>query len=393
MAKLRLENLTKQYQIDQGKTLDVVKGISDVEVKDGEFLTLLGPSGCGKSTLLRLIAGLEAPTQGDIFIGDKPVTKVAPGDRNIAMVFQSYALYPHMTAKENIATALKIRNLPAEEIDQRIHKAATQLKLQEGKDCLPEKPGKLSGGQRQRVALARALVRNPDVFLLDEPLSNLDALLREQVRAELKQIFTEQNKPVVYVTHDQTEAMTLSDKVAVLFGGEVQQLAPPREIYQHPANQFVAGFVGSPQMNLLELKCENNQAKLGQFAISLSNIAREHISEVDGQLKYPDHVVLGIRPEDIHQATEADAQVVRGQITLVEELGKESLISVKVEQSDIIIRALIKDDEQGKNGDHISLALPDSSIHWFYWDGSGLDPDGKPLLPYHQRYRLNQKSS
>ncbi|MDJ0599679.1 MAG: ABC transporter ATP-binding protein [Crocosphaera sp.] len=389
MAKLRLENLTKQYHIDQGKTLDVVKRISNVEVEDGEFLTLLGPSGCGKSTLLRLIAGLEPPTKGDIFIGEKNVTHVAPGDRNIAMVFQSYALYPHMTAKENIATALKIRNLPEEEIDKRIQKAAKQLKLQEGKDCLPEKPGKLSGGQRQRVALARALVRNPDVFLLDEPLSNLDALLREQVRAELKQIFTEQNKPVVYVTHDQTEAMTLSDKVAVLFGGEVQQLAPPRTIYQHPANQFVAGFVGSPQMNLLELKCQDNQAFLGHFPIPFTNIAREHISEINGQLKYPEYIVLGIRPEDIHQATETDSLVIRGQIKLVEELGKESLISVEVEQSDLIIRALIKDNGQRKNGDYISLAFPEANIHWFYWDGTGHDPDGKPLLPYHQRYRLN----
>lgn len=389
MAKLRLENLTKQYQIDKGKTLDVVKGINNVEVGDGEFLTLLGPSGCGKSTLLRLIAGLEPPTKGDIFIGQNNVTNMAPGDRNIAMVFQSYALYPHMTAKENIATALKIRNLPEAEIERRIQTAASQLKLQEGKDCLPEKPGKLSGGQRQRVALARALVRKPDVFLLDEPLSNLDALLREQVRAELKQIFTEQNKPVVYVTHDQTEAMTLSDKVAVLFGGEVQQLAPPREIYQRPANQFVAGFVGSPQMNLLELPCENHQALLGQFAISLSNVDPKHISEVDGELKYPQHIVLGIRPEDIHQATEADSQVIRGQIKLVEELGKERLISVTVEQSDLIVRALIKDDAQWKHGDYISLALPEQNIHWFYWDGSGYDAEGKPLLPFHQRYRLN----
>ncbi|EAZ94160.1 ABC transporter ATP-binding protein [Crocosphaera chwakensis] len=392
MAKLRLENLTKQYQIDKGKTLDVVKGISGVEVQDGEFLTLLGPSGCGKSTLLRLIAGLEPPTKGDIFIGEKKVTNIAPGDRNIAMVFQSYALYPHMTAEENIATALKIRNLSDKEINERIQKAAKQLKLQEGKDCLLEKPGKLSGGQRQRVALARALVRNPDVFLLDEPLSNLDALLREQVRAELKQIFTEQNKPVVYVTHDQTEAMTLSDKVAVLFGGEIQQLASPREIYRYPANQFVAGFVGSPQMNLLELDCENNQAILGKFLIPLTNVAPENIPELKGQSQGLKQIVLGIRPEDIHEATEIDSLVIEGQIKLVEELGKESLISVQVEQSDLVIRALVKDDGKKKNGDHISLALPENSLHWFYWDGSGYDPDGKPLLSYHQRYRLNQKS-
>ncbi|MEL4895879.1 ABC transporter ATP-binding protein [Crocosphaera sp. Alani8] len=391
MAKLRLENLTKQYQVDKGKILDVVKGISDVEVEDGEFLTLLGPSGCGKSTLLRLIAGLEPPTQGDIFIGSKNVTNVPPGDRNIAMVFQSYALYPHMTAKENIATALKIRNLPEAEIERRIKEAAKQLKLQEGKDCLPEKPGKLSGGQRQRVALARALVRNPDVFLLDEPLSNLDALLREQVRAELKQIFTQQNKPVVYVTHDQTEAMTLSDKVAVLFGGEIQQLAPPREIYQHPANQFVAGFVGSPQMNLLELPCQDKNASLGDFPIPLTNVAPENIPEVDGDSNGIKQIVLGIRPEDVHEATDRDSLVVRGTIKLVEELGKESLVTVDIEKSDFVIRALLKDDGERKYGDYISLALPQPSLHWFYWDGSGYDADGKPLLPYHQRYRLNSR--
>ncbi len=401
MAKLRLENLTKQYNVGQKKPLIVVNITENsqykkVEVEDGEFLTLLGPSGCGKSTLLRLIAGLEQPTSGDIYIGEDPDTKVPirvtnlpPGDRKIAMVFQSYALYPHMTAKENIATALKIQKLPENEIEERIHKKAAQLKLQEGKDCLPEKPGKLSGGQRQRVALARALVREPDVFLLDEPLSNLDALLREQVRAELKQIFTEQNKPVVYVTHDQTEAMTLSDKVAVLFGGEIQQLASPREIYKRPANQFVAGFVGSPQMNLLELNCQENTAMLGHFPISLTDIAPEYISEVGGKPKYPDQIVLGIRPEDINQAKETDSQVVRGQIKLVEELGKESLITVQIEQSDLVIRALIKDEEQWQNGDHISLALPENSIHWFKWDGTGHDQDGKALLPYNQRCRLN----
>ncbi len=237
--------------------------------------------------------------------------------------------------------------------------------------------------------MARALVREPDVFLLDEPLSNLDALLREQVRAELKQIFTEQNKPVVYVTHDQTEAMTLSDKVAVLFGGEIQQLASPREIYKRPANQFVAGFVGSPQMNLLELNCQENTAMLGHFPIPLTDIAPEYISEVGGKPKYPDQIVLGIRPEDINQAKETDSQVVRGQIKLVEELGKESLITVQIEQSDLVIRALIKDEEKWQNGDHISLALPENSIHWFKWDGTGHDQDGKALLPYNQRCRLN----
>ncbi|MGL5793551.1 MAG: ABC transporter ATP-binding protein, partial [Waterburya sp.] len=252
MAKLKLQNLQKRYRPD----VIPVKDIS-LEVDDGEFLTLLGPSGCGKSTLLRLIAGLEPPTKGQITIGEQNLNKAAPGDRNMAMVFQSYALYPHMTAAENIATSLKLRKMPQDEIKRRVNEAAHKLELT---SLLNRKPGQMSGGQRQRVALARALVRDPEVFLLDEPLSNLDALLREQVRAQMKQLFKEQNKPVVYVTHDQTEAMTLSTKVAVLNQGLIQQLDPPSRIYSHPANEFVASFVGSPQMNLLTLKCEGNKA-------------------------------------------------------------------------------------------------------------------------------------
>ena len=391
MAKLRLKNLRKEYEINKGKILIVVNGITDIEVRDGEFLTLLGPSGCGKSTLLRLIAGLETPTQGEIFIGEKNVTNISAGDRNIAMVFQSYALYPHMTARENIATALKIRKLSEEEIERRIQKAVKQLKLQEGKDCLTEKPGKLSGGQRQRIALARALVRNPDIFLLDEPLSNLDALLREQVRAELKQIFIEQNKPVVYVTHDQTEAMTLSDKVAVLFGGEVQQLASPREIYQRPANQFVAGFVGSPQMNLLELSCEGSNAVLGDFLIPLSYLDSQYIWEINGKNKWPKHVVLGIRPEDIYQSNSLNKCLkISGKIKLVEELGKESLISVQIKGSKLTIRALIKNQGQLNSGNDILLNFYDHNIHWFYWDGIKHQSNEKSLLPYYRRYRLNE---
>ncbi|ACK73033.1 ABC transporter related [Gloeothece citriformis PCC 7424] len=214
MPKLELQNLRKEYN----QKVTPVKNIS-LEVEDGEFLTLLGPSGCGKSTLLRLIAGLEMPTQGRVVIGGKTMNKIPPGDRNIAMVFQSYALYPHMSVAENISTALRLRKLPAQDIENRVREVANKLGISE---LLERKPSQLSGGQRQRVALARALVRRPDVFLLDEPLSNLDALLREQVRAELKQLFEHQSRPVVYVTHDQTEAMTLSTKVAVLYDGLVQ---------------------------------------------------------------------------------------------------------------------------------------------------------------------------
>ena len=344
MAKLKLQNLQKKYRSD----VIPVKDIS-LEVDDGEFLTLLGPSGCGKSTLLRLIAGLEPPTRGEVIIGGKNVNQAAPGDRNMAMVFQSYALYPHMTAAENIATALKLRKMPDEEIQRRVNEAAHKLELT---SLLDRKPGKMSGGQRQRVALARALVRDPEVFLLDEPLSNLDALLREQVRAQLKQLFKEQNKPVVYVTHDQTEAMTLSSKVAVLNQGTIQQLDPPSRIYSHPANEFVASFVGSPQMNLLTLKCETNKAFLGKHPLELPPKSNS------------DRIIMGIRPEDVLLASDEIEATVIGQVYLVEQLGKDNLVSVRVDNSDTTIRALLPSDVRWEDKT-IPLAIKPSKIHWF----------------------------
>ncbi|MBE9046768.1 ABC transporter ATP-binding protein [Pleurocapsales cyanobacterium LEGE 10410] len=345
MAKLKLQNLQKKYRPD----VIPVKDIS-LEVNDGEFLTLLGPSGCGKSTLLRLIAGLEPPTKGQVMLGNENLNQAAPGDRNMAMVFQSYALYPHMTAAENIATALKLRKMPQAEIDRRVNEAAHKLELT---SLLNRKPGQMSGGQRQRVALARALVRDPEVFLLDEPLSNLDALLREQVRAQMKQLFKDQNKPVVYVTHDQTEAMTLSTKVAVLNQGLIQQLDPPSRIYSHPANEFVASFVGSPQMNLLTLKCDGNRAFLGKHQLELSPIATN-----------PSQILLGIRPEDISLASSEEEATIVGQVYLVEQLGKDNLVSVKLEGSQTTLRALLPSDRQWENKT-IPLAIKPDKIHWF----------------------------
>ena len=344
MATLTLKNLQKKYRSD----VIPVKDIS-LEINDGEFLTLLGPSGCGKSTLLRLIAGLEPPTKGEVIIGGENLNKTAPGDRNMAMVFQSYALYPHMTAAENIATALKLRKMPEDEIKRRVNEAAQKLELT---SLLNRKPGQMSGGQRQRVALARALVRDPEVFLLDEPLSNLDALLREQVRAQMKQLFKDQNKPVVYVTHDQTEAMTLSTKVAVLNQGMIQQLDPPSRIYSHPANEFVASFVGSPQMNLLSLTCEGDRAILGQYKLKLP--------ASNNRL---DRVVLGLRPEDVTIAS-SEAESFTGQVYLVEQLGKENLVSIKVNNSEITIRALLPSDGDWQDKT-IPLAINPDKIHWF----------------------------
>ncbi|MDB9311484.1 ABC transporter ATP-binding protein [Spirulina sp. CS-785/01] len=361
MTTLQLENLRKQFAPD----VIPVKDIS-LSVEDGEFLTLLGPSGCGKSTLLRLIAGLEQPTAGAVKIGGNVLNDIAPGDRNMAMVFQSYALYPHMNVSENISTSLRLKNVPQEEIKRRIANVSEKLGLGH---LLNRKPSALSGGQRQRVALARALVRDPEVFLLDEPLSNLDALLREQVRQELKELFKSQNKPVVYVTHDQTEAMTLSSKVAVLLDGIIQQLDPPRRIYTHPANKFVAGFVGSPQMNLLTLNCNQNKAILGDYGFPLPQKGQS-AKMID----------MGLRPEDIHIATPEDELTVEGHVFLEENFGREVLLSVKVKGSDQTLRALIPPDDEWDN-ENIKLGWSHRQMHWFdAQSGERIEAADSPVL-------------
>lgn len=350
MAKLELKNLNKTFS----PKVVPVKDVS-LTVDDGEFLTLLGPSGCGKSTVLRLIAGLEQPTRGYISIGGRNVTNFRPGDRNISMVFQSYALYPHMNVYDNLCSALRLQHVPEAEIKQRVAMASEALDLG---GLMDRKPGQLSGGQRQRVALGRSLVRRPDVFLLDEPLSNLDALLRERVRAELKELFENQNVPVVYVTHDQTEAMTLSSKVAVLNQGLVQQLDPPHKIYNQPANLFVAGFVGSPQMNLLTLSCEGRSAVMGNHRIplpaSLTTVPRQ--------------IVMGVRPEHVQLAESADGQyTVQGKAFLVENLGMHNLVSLRVqgtENNPVTLRALLPPNNNWQN-QILNLILPPDHLHWF----------------------------
>jgi multiple sugar transport system ATP-binding protein len=346
MATLNLKNLTKAYS----RKVVPVKDLS-LTVEDNEFLTLVGPSGCGKSTILRLIAGLDQATQGRVTIGGQDVTPLAPGDRNIAMVFQSYALYPHMTVYENMASGLKLRDMGAGEIQKRIQDASKVLGLD---PLFDRRPSQLSGGQRQRVALGRALVREPDVFLLDEPLSNLDALLREQVRADLKQIFERQKSPVVYVTHDQTEAMTLSSKVAVLSEGYLQQLGTPNEIYRTPANRFVAGFIGSPQMNLLNLERVGDTVLLGDFKVNLPEAARTKGA-----------VIMGIRPEHVRLPEEGDTQTIRGDVFLVENLGMSDLVSVRIHgDENLVIRSLIPADATWSR-ENIELAIPPQTIHWF----------------------------
>lgn len=271
MSNVILKNVTKTY--DNNKT--VINNVS-LEIKDKEFIVLVGASGCGKSTLLRMIAGLENISDGEIYIGNNKVNDVAPKDRDIAFVFQSYALYPHMTVRENIAFGLKMRKVPKAEIDKKVQEAAEILNLEE---YLDRKPKQLSGGQRQRVALGRAIVRNPKVFLMDEPLSNLDAKLRVQMRSEIKKLHEKLQTTFIYVTHDQTEALTMGDRIVVLNNGVIQQVDSPEEIYNNPKNTFVAGFVGSPQMNFIEGK------DLGLDENILYGIRPEKMTKPDGDIK------------------------------------------------------------------------------------------------------------
>ncbi len=283
MSGVQLSNVTKKYE-----SVQVIHGV-DLDIKDGEFCVFVGPSGCGKSTLLRMVAGLEETTSGKMSINSRDVTDLDPAERGIAMVFQSYALYPHMTVSENMGFGLKMNNVDPAEINQRVNEAADILQLG---DYLDRKPKALSGGQRQRVAIGRAIVRNPDVFLFDEPLSNLDAELRVEMRVELSRLHKEIGATMIYVTHDQVEAMTLADKIVVLRSGRIEQVGSPMELYKDPDNQFVARFIGSPSINFLNAHIDNQQVVVP----SLNNL------RIDTSIQLPEdgkNVILGIRPQHI----------------------------------------------------------------------------------------------
>jgi len=322
MASVTFESVTKSY----GDGLRAVDGL-DLEIADGEFMVLVGPSGCGKTTALRMVAGLEDITDGVVRIGERVVNDLTPKRRDIAMVFQSYALYPHLSVRDNIAFPLKIAKVPKDEIRTRVDEAARILDLE---PYLKRKPRSLSGGQRQRVAMGRAIVRQPAVFLMDEPLSNLDAKLRVQMRADIKKIQANLGVTAIYVTHDQVEAMTMGDRVAVMRKGELQQVAPPQELYDRPVNIFVAGFIGSPAMNMLEARIERRDggvaAVLGDARLDLDG--HSFLAAYDGR-----SVVLGIRPEDLEDATIAggDGEArLRGRVELREALGSEVLVHFTV---------------------------------------------------------------
>ena len=314
MASVTFDHATRIYPGNDRPSVDFL----DLEIADGEFLVLVGPSGCGKSTSLRMLAGLEDVNSGRILIGDRDVTDVQPKDRDIAMVFQNYALYPHMTVHDNMGFALKIAGTPKDEIDARVREAARVLGLTE---YLDRKPKALSGGQRQRVAMGRAIVRKPKVFLMDEPLSNLDAKLRVQTRTQIASLQRSLGVTTVYVTHDQTEALTMGDRIAVLKDGLLQQVGTPREMYDKPANEFVAGFIGSPAMNLGHFTVSGDVASIGSAKIQLSRATLDAIKPEDGG-----KVAIGFRPESLEVVSASDEHSIPVRVSFVEELGSDAYI-------------------------------------------------------------------
>ena len=315
MAGLSLNNLQKTY----GK-VEVIKGV-DLEIAHGEFVVFVGPSGCGKSTLLRMIAGLKDITGGELKIGDTVVNTVQPRDRGVAMVFQSYALYPHMTVYDNVGFGLRIKKTPKDERDAKIREAARILQMEH---LLDRKPAQLSGGQRQRVAIGRAIVRQPEVFLFDEPLSNLDASLRMDMRMEISKLHHDLGATMIYVTHDQVEAMTLADKIVVLNAGVVQQVGSPLDLYHRPANLFVAGFIGSPKMNFIDVEIVEIGA--GSIVVSGPEMSRISVPVNTAGLTVGAKLTMGIRP---HQVIPADNGAITGTVSLVEHLGNETIISLR----------------------------------------------------------------
>ena len=354
MAELKFNNVIKKY----GK-IEVVHGI-DLEIRDKEFLVLVGPSGCGKSTLLRMIAGLEEISEGTISIDDQVINELAPKDRGLAMVFQNYALYPHMSVYENMAFGLKQLKTPKEEIQQRVQEVAGILGLE---DLLQRRPHELSGGQRQRVAMGRAMVRKPAIFLFDEPLSNLDAKLRIQMRAEIKMLHQRVQSTMVYVTHDQVEAMTLADRIVVLKDGYIEQVGTPLELFLKPVNIFVAGFIGTPPMNLIPctIKSEGDKNFLyfdETLKIPIPPLAGAEIT--DGQ-----NVVMGIRTEEISIAEETDQQdwIFPGTVKVVEPLGNENHLYVEMGATTFVAKC--EGRRIIKSGDKINIAFNLEQLHIF----------------------------
>jgi multiple sugar transport system ATP-binding protein len=357
MATLQLREIQKNYG-----SLSVIKGI-DLEVADRELVVFVGPSGCGKSTLLRMIAGLEDITAGDLLIDGKRMNDIGPADRGLAMVFQSYALYPHMTVRQNMGFALRLARVPKAEREKKVAEAARILQLE---PYLDRKPGQMSGGQRQRVAIGRAIVRNPKIFLFDEPLSNLDAALRGQMRIELARLHEELDATMVYVTHDQVEAMTMADKIVVLQAGEIEQVGTPLQLYHHPANLFVAGFIGSPRMNFLAAKVAGLDGT--GVAVDLPGGARIVVPVGAGTVGTGDAVTLGLRPETLRLDEQGP---LGGTVRLVERLGGLTLIHVDLDQDGPVVVQI-----EGSDGtvahQRVRLGVDPDASHLFDGDGKAM---------------------
>jgi multiple sugar transport system ATP-binding protein len=343
MASVTYDHVTKRFSAEAAAVQDL-----SLQVRDTEFMVLVGPSGCGKSTALRMLAGLEEVSEGEIKIGERTVNDVPARERDIAMVFQSYALYPHMSVYDNMAFGLKMRGTPKAEIDSKVKEAGKMLGLE---NLLDRKPRQLSGGQRQRVALGRAIVRDPQVFLLDEPLSNLDAQLRVETRVNLQRLHRDLGTTFIYVTHDQVEAMTMGDRIAVLKDGLLQQVAPPREIYDHPANMYVAGFIGSPKMNFVPVTVSGSKARADGFEIELPR--------APGIEKG----FLGIRPEDLTEEVREGRQTLNIDVDVVEVLGSDQYLYGRIGGDNVIAR--LNPQFKVAVGDKVPLALDDDRMHLF----------------------------
>ncbi len=366
MAGLQLKNIQKKYPGGFHAVHDV-----NLEIRDKEFIVLVGPSGCGKSTTLRMIAGLEEISEGELYIGDRLVNDIAPKDRDIAMVFQNYALYPHMTVFENMAFGLKLRKVPKDEIERKVNEAAKILDLAH---LLDRKPRAMSGGQCQRVALGRCIVRSPKVFLLDEPLSNLDAKLRAQMRTEISKIHKKLGTTFIYVTHDQTEAMTMGDRIVCMKDGWIQQVDTPQKLYEEPVNKFVAGFLGSPQMNFIDAVLRE---EYGQYIVEFGGEGRGNApyqiivpeSKSTNELSHyvNKEIVLGIRPENIHDEemylSNATTGIIEADVELTEMMGAEIYLYLTCQGNNLTAR--VSNRSTARIGDRIKIAIDPNRIHLF----------------------------
>ncbi|MTK13129.1 MAG: sn-glycerol-3-phosphate ABC transporter ATP-binding protein UgpC [Clostridiaceae bacterium] len=358
MANLSLKHIYKIYS----GNVEAVKDFN-LEIEDKEFIVFVGPSGCGKSTTLRMVAGLEDISKGELYIGDKLINDVEPKDRDIAMVFQNYALYPHMTVYDNMAFGLKLRKVSKNEINKKVKEAARILDIEH---LLDRKPKALSGGQRQRVAMGRAIVREPQVFLMDEPLSNLDAKLRVQMRTEISKLHNKLQTTFIYVTHDQTEAMTLGSRIVVMKDGIIQQVDTPQQIYNNPINMFVAGFIGSPQMNFIQCKLEETDGKISINFDEESIILPENNAKIVKDKGYVGkEVVLGIRPENIYEGvtSESENMVIEARVELTELMGAETYIYLSKGKSNIT--AKVSGCSEAKIGDNLKITLNINKNHIF----------------------------